>query len=192
MRRRAFLALCASLPAARVLAETPAAPKLPSALQEMDFTLVDDRGAVARPRDLIGRPALIFFGFTYCPEICPTTLGRIGAWLDEIGPAAAAIQPVLITVDPDRDTVAALSDYVSAFDPGLRGWTGTPDEVARAADAFGVVYLKVPLADGDYTMDHTAGVFMFRADGGFAGVIDYHETPELAVAKLRRRLIAAP
>lgn len=192
MRRRAFLALCASLPAARVLAETPAAVKLPSSLQEMDFTLVDDRGVAVRPRDLAGRPALIFFGFTYCPEICPTTLGRIGTWLDEMSPAAAVIQPVLITVDPERDTVAALSEYVSAFDPALRGWTGTPDEIARAADAFGVVYRKVPLAGGDYTMDHTAGVFMFRADGGFAGVIDYHEAPELAVAKLRKRLIAAP
>lgn len=192
MRRRAFLALGATLPAARVLAETPAAPKLPSSLQEMDFTLVDDRGAVARPRDLVGRPALIFFGFTYCPEICPTTLGRIGAWLDEIGPAAAVIQPVLITVDPDRDTVAALSDYVSAFDPGLRGWTGTPDEVARAADAFGVVYRKIPLTDGDYTMDHTAGVFLFRADGAFAGIIDFHEAGALAVAKLRKRLLKAP
>lgn len=192
MRRRAFLTLAAALPAAGVLAETPAAPRIPSALQEMDFTLVDDRGAAVRPRDLIGRPALVFFGFTYCPEICPTTLGRIGTWLDEIGSAAAAIQPVLITVDPGRDTVAAMSDYVSAFDPALRGWTGAPAEIARAADAFGVVYRKVPLADGDYTMDHTAGVFLFKADGAFAGIIDFHEAPDLAVAKLRKRLIPAP
>lgn len=192
MRRRAFLALAAALPASRLAAETAAAPKLPSALQAMDFALVDDRGAVARPRDLIGRPTLIFFGFTFCPEICPTTLSRIETWLDEIGAPAAAIQPVLITVDPERDTVAAMSEYVSAFSPGLRGWTGTPVEIARAADAFGVVYRKVPLAGGDYTMDHTAGVFMFRADGAFAGIIDFHEPPEVTVAKLKKRVINVP
>ena len=155
----------------------------------MEFELVDDRGAPARPQDLIGRPALVFFGFTFCPEICPTTLSRIGAWFEEIGPAADVIQTVLITVDPERDTVAAMAEYVSAFDPAPRGWTGTPAEIARAADAFGVVYRKVPLDGGEYTMDHTAGVFLFSADGAFAGIIDFHEAPELSISKLRKRLI---
>lgn len=193
MNRRAFLALAASgaaLGAAPVAAETPTPPKLPAPLGTMAFELVDDRGTVVRPGDLVGRPALVFFGFTFCPEICPTTLGRLGTWLDALGPRADLIQPVLVTVDPERDTVEALSDYVSAFDPQLRGWTGTPEQIARAAGAFGVVYRKAPLEGGGYTMDHTATVFLFRADGAFASTIDYHERPEFAVAKLERLLKA--
>lgn len=195
MNRRTAVVLAAAGLGAAVVALAaadrggrPAPANLPPPLGTMDFELTDDRGAVVRPRDLVGRPAPVFFGFTYCPEICPTTLGRVGAWLDELGARADPLQRVLVTVDPERDTAAALSEYVAAFDPALRGSTGTPEQIARAADAFGVAFRKVPLDGGDYSMDHTATVFLFKADGTFASTIDYHEQPDAALAKLARLL----
>tara|TARA_R110002020_G_scaffold453518_1_gene668421 strand:- start:87 stop:551 length:465 start_codon:yes stop_codon:yes gene_type:complete len=153
----------------------------------MSFTLTDHRGATVKPSDWIGRPAMIFFGFTWCPDVCPTTLGDITLWLEELGPDADRLNTVLISVDPERDTPEVLADYLSNFDPRITGLTGPLGEIERAASGFRATFEKIPQGDR-YTMNHTAGVLLFRADGGFGGIVDYHEDRRLAVPKIRRLL----
>lgn len=161
---------------------------LPLALTDMDWTLTDHRGRAVSPADWEGRPAMVFFGFTFCPDVCPTTLIDISGWLEALGPDADRLAVSLITVDPERDTPAALADYLSNFDARIIGLTGSPDQIARAAGAFRVRYEKLPTDGGDYTMNHTAGVFLFRPDGSFASIIDFHEDRRFALPKLRRIL----
>jgi protein SCO1/2 len=171
-------------------AERAAAPDdpRPSPLTEMAFALTDQDGRAVGPETLIGVPSMVFFGFTHCPEVCPTTLSDISVWLDDMGEEAQAITPVFITVDPERDTLEAMSQYVSFFHPSIQGWTGPPEQVRQAAEGFRVRYEKVDLGDGDYTMDHTASVFLFDEEGRFATAIDYHEPREFAVPKIRRAM----
>lgn len=163
------------------------APRLPAALQEMEFRLTADDAASVGPGDWIGRPTIVFFGFTWCPDICPTTLASISGWLDRLGPDADRLNVAFITVDPERDTPAVLADYVSAFHPRIVGYAGTPAELARAARGFAVEYEKV-WSGPDYTMNHSTGVLLYRDDGRFAGTIDPHEPAEFAEPKLRRVL----
>ncbi len=167
--------------------EAGASP-LPLALSEMDWRLTNHRGQRVGPGDWIGRPAIVFFGFTWCPDVCPTTLMNIAAWIEELGAEADPLTIALISVDPDRDTLEVLADYVGLFDPQIDGLTGTAEEIAGAAQDFRVRYERVPRDDGDYTMNHTAGVFLFRPDGRFASIIDFHEDPAFAVPKIRRIL----
>ena len=159
--------------------------KLPQALSSMDFRLTDHEGLPVGPTTLIGRASLVFFGFTYCPDVCLTTLADISGWLEAIGEEAERLNVVFITVDPARDTLEMMSEYVGYFDPAIRGWTGPEDQIARAAEAFRITYKKVPVEGGDYTMDHTASVFLFDTAGRFANTIDYHEPREVAVPKIR-------
>ena len=139
---------------------------LPVPIAEMAFTLTDHRGNTVRPADWIGRPTLVFFGFTWCPDVCPTTLSDISGWLEELGPDADRLNCLLISVDPERDTPETLADYLANFDPRITGLTGPMAEIERAAAGFRAKFEKVPQGD-DYTMNHTAGVFLFRADGNF-------------------------
>lgn len=166
----------------------PAIGQRPIPLTAMDFQLTDHEGNRVGPGDLIGQPAMVFFGFTYCPDVCPTTLADISGWLDALGDEANELSVVFITVDPARDTVEAMAEYVSYFHPALRGWTGDPEEIARAAESFRATYEQVPTQEGDYTMNHTASVFLFDADGQFVSTIDYHEAREYAVPKIRRAM----
>ncbi|WP_170076242.1 SCO family protein [Defluviimonas denitrificans] len=161
---------------------------LPLPVGDMDWDLTDHRGQPVRPLDWVGRPVMAFFGFTWCPDVCPTTLNDISLWLEELGPDADRLVVALITVDPDRDTPEALADYVSNFDPRIIGLTGSAEQVEKAAADFRVKYARVPRDDGDYTMDHTAGVFLFHPDGRFASIIDFHEDRRFAVPKIRRTL----
>lgn len=165
----------------------PSAGVLPIPLGEMAFTLTDHRGNQVRPTDWLGQPTMVFFGFTWCPDVCPTTLSDISIWLEELGADADQLNAVMISVDPERDTPDVLADYLSNFDPRIVGLTGSLPEVQRAASGFRARFAKLP-QDGDYTMDHTAGVFLFRADGSFGGIIDHHENPRFAVPKIRRIL----
>ena len=160
----------------------------PALLSAMDFQLTDHEGRAVGPQDLIGRPSMVFFGFTYCPDVCPTTLSDISGWLDDLGDEAEAMNVIFITVDPERDKVEAMAEYVGYFHPAIRGWTGSPDQIARAAAGFRVTYEKVPVEGGDYTMNHNASVFLFDAEGRFVSTIDYHEPREFAVPKIRRAL----
>ena len=160
----------------------------PVSLSEMEFRLSDHVGDEVGPETLIGRPAMVFFGFTYCPDVCPTTLSDISGWLDDLGEEAEGMNVVFITVDPERDTVEAMAEYVGYFHPSIRGWTGPEEEIARAVQGFRARYERVPTDDGDYTMNHTASVFLFDAAGQFTTMIDYHEPREFAVPKIRRAL----
>ena len=160
----------------------------PVSLSEMEFRLSDHVGDEVGPETLIGRPAMVFFGFTYCPDVCPTTLSDISGWLDDLGEEAEGMNVVFITVDPERDTVEAMAEYVGYFHPSIRGWTGPEAEIARAVQGFRARYERVPTDGGDYTMNHTASVFLFDAAGQFTTMIDYHEPREFAVPKIRRAL----
>ncbi|WP_299566601.1 SCO family protein [uncultured Sulfitobacter sp.] len=166
----------------------PVSGERPLPLTAMDFNLTDQDGADVSPASLIGQPSLVFFGFTYCPDVCPTTLSDISGWLDDLGTEAEDLNTILITVDPDRDTVETLAEYVSYFHPQIQGWTGSEDQIADAAEGFRATYEKVEGADGGYTMNHTAGVFLFDATGRFVSIIDYHEPREFAVPKIRRAM----
>lgn len=166
---------------------SPQPAQLPLPIGDMAFTLTDHRGNIVTPADWLGRPTLAFFGFTWCPDVCPTTLSDISLWLEELGPDADRLNVVLISVDPERDTVPVLADYLANFDPRIAGLTGPLTEVGRAVAGFRARFEKVP-QDGSYTVNHTSGVFLFRADGRFASIIDYHEDRRFALPKIRRAL----
>lgn len=163
-------------------------PLRPLSLSAMDFRMTDHEGNAVSPQTLSGRASMVFFGFTYCPDVCPTTLSDISDWLDGMGDDAEQLNVVFITVDPARDTIDAMADYVSYFHPAIRGWVGLPEQIAKAAEDFRATYEKVPTNDGDYTMNHTASVFLFGTDGQFASTIDYHEKRDFAVPKIRRAM----
>lgn len=157
-------------------------------LSTMTWQLTSHEGEPVEPQDWLGQATLVFFGFTWCPDVCPMTLSNISDWLEELGPDADRLAVYLVTVDPERDTPDVLADYLSHFDPRITGLTGAPAEIARAAEAFGVTYRRVPREDGDYTMDHTSGVLVFDPDGRLARIIDLHENPQAAVPKIRQAL----
>lgn len=161
---------------------------LPLSINAMSWQLTDHRKQVVRSSNWIGRPTMVFFGFTWCPDVCPTTLSDISGWLEELGPDADRLNIALISVDPDRDTPDVLAEYVANFDPRIAGLTGTASQIAQAAADFRVSYRKVPRDGDDYTMDHTAGVFLFYPDGRFATIVDFHEDRRFAVPKIRRTL----
>ena len=153
-----------------------------------DYALVTTDGDAFTEATLTGAPSAVFFGFAHCPEVCPTTLSEIDGWQGRL--AAEGLDPIrtfFVTVDPERDTARMLGDYVS-WARGVTGVSGTPEEVARAMRAFRVFAQRVPLAEGGYTMDHSAMVLLFDANGRFVQPIGYGEAPETALPKLRRLL----
>ena len=166
--------------------ETAAQRPLP--LTRMEFQMTDQDRSTVGPATLLGNPSMVFFGFTYCPDVCPTTLSDISGWLDDLGDDVADMDVVFITVDPERDTVDTMAEYVSYFHPAIQGWNGTLEETARAAEGFRASFEKVATEGEDYKMNHTASVFLFDAEGQFAGTIDYHEPREFAVPKIRHVL----
>jgi protein SCO1 len=149
------------------------------------FHLEDENGKPFTDQDMKGRPYLVFFGFTHCPDICPTTLFDISQILRKLGPDADRAGALFITVDPERDTPAVLKDYLSNFDPHLRGLTGDPAAVAAALKAYRVYAKKVPTDGGDYTMDHTAVVYLMDKDGRFVAPFNLKQTPAAAATQLR-------
>jgi protein SCO1/2 len=150
------------------------------------FALVDLDGKPVTDRDLIGRPTVIYFGFTYCPEVCPTTLASLTQWLKALGRDADKLNLAFITIDPERDTPAQMKRYLKAFDPRLRGLTGSPSQVEQAAHQYLVFYTKVDLGRGAYTMDHSTSMYLMDRQGHLADVIAYQEPSNDAIDKLRR------
>ncbi|MDP3854909.1 SCO family protein [Phenylobacterium sp.] len=150
------------------------------------FQLIDTEGRPVTEQALKGKPTAIFFGFTYCPEVCPTTMAELTNWLRALGRHADQLNVVFISVDPERDTPAQLKTYLSNFDPRIRGFTGSPEAVAAAAKAYRVYYRKVDTDDGGYTVDHSAAIYLFDKDGGFVEPIGYGTPPERAVGQLRK------
>lgn len=162
--------------------------RMPASISEMDFELTDHDGEAVGPGSLLGRPSLIFFGFTYCPDVCPMTLSNISGWLQTLGTEADRLNVVFITVDPERDTIDAMAEYVAMFHPAIRGWTGSIDQIDRAAAMFRAKFEWVSTERSDYTVQHTASVFVFDAVGDFVSTIDFHEPREFAIPKIRRAM----
>jgi protein SCO1 len=152
------------------------------------FQLVDQSGAAVTEKNLQGKPSLIFFGFTHCPDVCPTSLFEMSEILRAMGKDADRVNAYFISVDPERDSAAALKDYLSSFDPHLKGLTGDPEAVAKVLSAYRVYAKKVPLKDGDYTMDHTALTYLMDRDGKFVAPFNLKRTPEEAAADLKKYL----
>lgn len=148
------------------------------------FTLVDQKGKTVTDADFRGRPMAVFFGFTHCPEVCPTTLVQMANLTGKIGAAADRLQILLITVDPERDTPEQLALYLQSFDPRVVGLTGSREQVDAALAAYKAYAKKIPTESG-YTMDHSASVYLMKADGSFRTMIDYHEEETAALAKVR-------
>jgi protein SCO1/2 len=152
------------------------------------FRLTDQDGHTVTEKTLLGRPTIIFFGFTHCPDVCPTSLFEMSEVMRAMGPNAGKLNAYFVSVDPERDTAAAMKDYLSSFDPGLKGLTGTSQEVAQVISAYRVYAKKVPLKDGDYTMDHTALIYLMDRNGKFVRPFDLKRKPEESAAELRRYL----
>jgi cytochrome oxidase Cu insertion factor (SCO1/SenC/PrrC family) len=149
------------------------------------FTLTDQTGKKVTEKDFLGHYMLVFFGYTYCPDVCPTELQVMSAALDSMGSKADNIQPVFITIDPQRDTADVMKQYVSNFYPRLIGLTGTPEEVANVAKVYRVYYSKVESKSGanDYLMDHSSIVYLMDTHGTFLKHFTYTtDAAELAKA----------
>ncbi len=152
------------------------------------FQLTDQAGQTVTDQNLKGKPTLIFFGFTHCPDVCPTSLFEISEVLKAMGKDADRVNAYFVSVDPERDTAAAMKDYLSSFDPHLKGLTGNPESVAKVLSAYRVYSKKVPLKDGDYTMDHTALIYLMDRDGRFVSPFNLKRTPAEAATDLKRYL----
>ena len=152
------------------------------------FQLTDQNGQPFSDKDLRGKTFLVFFGFTHCPDVCPTTLFEMSEILRKLGSDADRTAVLFITVDPERDTPESIKDYLASFDPHIRGLTGDAAALAAVAKAYRVYYKKVPLEGGDYTMDHTAIVYLMGKDGQFLSPFNMKRTADVAAADLRKYL----
>jgi protein SCO1/2 len=150
------------------------------------FKLVDQNGNPITDVDLKGKPHLVFFGYTHCPDVCPTTLFDVSEVLRTLGKDADGTGALFITVDPERDTPAVMKDYLSSFDPHLRGATGDRAAIDAAEKSYRVYAKKVPTQGGDYSMDHTALVYLMDKQGRFVAPFSLKRKPEEAAADLRR------
>jgi protein SCO1 len=152
------------------------------------FRLVDQNGKAFSDADLKGKWSLIYFGYTHCPDACPTTLNAIAIALDDLGPKRDAVRPVFITVDPERDTPEVLKSYVTSFDAPILALTGTPAEVAQAAKDYRVYYAKHPEPGGDYSMDHSSVIYVMDPEGRFTATFTPESSPEDIAARLKKLL----
>jgi protein SCO1 len=156
------------------------------------FTLVDDTGATVTEKTIAGKPYVMYFGYTFCPDVCPTTLLDLSGWIKKLGPDADRLNYVFVTVDPERDTVQTMHAYLSSFDKHIRGYTGTPAEISQIAKEYRVYHQKIPTEGGGYTMDHTAVLYLIGPDGKLVTVIPYQEDDTSAIAKLKNLATLAP
>ena len=152
------------------------------------FQLTDQNGKAVTDKSLKGKPTLIFFGYTHCPDVCPTSLFEISEVLRVMGKDADKVNAIFISVDPERDTQAAMKDYLSSFDPHLQGLSGDSAETAKVISSYRVYAKKIPTKDGDYTMDHTALIYLMDREGKFVSPFNLKRTPEEAAADLKKYL----
>ena len=158
----------------------------PAQAVDRPFQLVDSKtGQQVTDQTFRGKWLLIFFGYSFCPDVCPTTLSDIAETMAELGPLGATVQPLFVTVDPARDTPKVLAEYTSAFDPRILGLTGTPAQVAAAAKTYNVTYARRGLGD-DYSVDHTATIYVVRPDGTYDSNFLPSSGPAVMTEKLRR------
>ena len=155
------------------------------------FTLTDENGHTVHSSDFRGKLMLVYFGYTFCPDVCPTELTKITAALDQLGPAANAIQPLFITIDPARDTPKVMKDYVSNFYKTFKGLTGTPQQIAAVAHNYHVYYAKIgdPKATQDYSMDHSSFVYLIGRKGQYLGNFAPQVTAKEMANSLREAMV---
>jgi len=159
-----------------------------------EFTLVDQNGATVTDADFKGQFMLVYFGYTFCPDVCPTALNRNAEAMDVLGEEAEKVVPILITIDPERDTVAHMKEYAKFFHPRLVALTGSEEQVKAAAKAYRVFYAKVEEEGADpdnYLMDHTAITFMVGPDGQFVQHFSHDVTPEEMAERMRKVMAEA-
>lgn len=162
----------------------PTRPALTEARIGGPFTLVNSRGEAVTDQTFRGRWTLVFFGFTFCPDVCPTAMSEVAATLHDLGPLADRVQPLFVSIDPARDTPEHLGQFTAAFDRRIEGLTGSPEQVAAAAKAYGAYYRKV--GDGaDYTMDHSAIIYVMNPEGRFVTSFNHLSGAERMVQALR-------
>jgi len=152
------------------------------------FHLVDQNGKTVTDGDLKGKWSLVYFGYTHCPDACPTALNDIAIALDELGPQRGAVRPVFITVDPERDTPEVLKSYVTSFDAPILALTGSREEIAQAAKDYRVYYAKHPEAGGDYSMDHSSVIYVMDPEGRFTASFTHESSPEQIAERLKKLL----
>jgi len=150
------------------------------------FSLVDQDGQAVTEADMKGKPHLVFFGFTHCPDVCPTSLYEMTQALNALGADAEKTEAFFVTVDPARDTPEAMKAYLKSFSPRIRGLTGTQEQVDGMVKAYKVYARKQPLEGGDYTMDHTAVVYLMDRNGNFVAPLNLKRSPEEVAAEIRR------
>src|SRR5690606_1015002 len=162
-------------------------PSDPLGVTGQPFRLASTAGGEFTEADLRGTPSLVFFGYTYCPDVCPTTLAESVAWKTQAGITDEQLRTIFITVDPERDTEEVVREYLAGFDPDVIGLVGTPEQTEAAKASFGAFSEKVG-EEGDefYLVNHTASVFLIGADGSFEGTIAYGEPMDTAVGKIRK------
>lgn len=157
-----------------------------------EFSLIDHHGSAVTDEDYRGSWLLIFFGYTYCPDVCPTSLGVVSLVMDELGKDAAKVQPLFITVDPERDTPEVMADYVAAFHPRIIGLTGSLEQIKAAAHSHRAYYAKAPVEEGgeitpdEYGMDHSAYLYLMDAQGVYAHVFSPTDTSDDIAAGIRK------
>jgi protein SCO1/2 len=162
-------------------------PQQPLAVTGTPFTLQSTAGGTFSETDLAGTPSLVFFGYTNCPDVCPTTLAESMAWKEQLGIGDDQLRTIFVTVDPARDTLDVLSSYLGGFDPDVIGLVGDEQQTAAAKASFGAVSeMGEAREDGFYLVNHTASVFLIDGDGRFQGTIAYGEPMDAAVGKIRR------
>lgn len=156
------------------------------------FALTAQNGQPITEKAFQGKPTALFFGFTHCPEVCPTTLFELNGWMEKVDPAGDKMQAYFVSVDPERDTPEIMQQYVSNVSKRITGITGPADKIAETLKGYRIYAKKVPVDEkdpnGDYTMDHTASVILLDANGRFAGTIAYGENPDVAEQKLQNLL----
>jgi protein SCO1 len=156
------------------------------------FELVDDNGKPVSDKQLAGKPFAMYFGYTFCPEICPTTLLDLSRWIKNLGPDADKLNYAFVSIDPERDTPKLLHLYLSSFDPHIRGFTGTGEQVAKIAREYRVYYKKIPTDNGSYVMDHSTIMYLMGADDKMVSAIEYQEDDASALKKLRSLIATSP
>jgi protein SCO1 len=156
------------------------------------FTLVNDTGVTVTEKTFAAKPYAMYFGYTFCPDVCPTTLLDLSNWIQKLGSDADKLNYAFVTVDPERDTVQSMHAYLSSFDKRIRGYTGTPTEIAQIAKEYHVYYKKIPTDNGDYTMDHSAVIYLMGPNNKFITVIPYRESDTSAIGKLKNLAALTP
>lgn len=157
------------------------------------FVMQTQNGKSFTEKDLAGKPSMMFFGFTHCPAICPGAIADMTLWLEKLGPDASRINPVFVSVDPERDTPQRLKEFLGSFDNRIIGLTGTSQQVAQMAKAYGIYYKKMPEMDGgDYMIDHSASIYVYDVNRQLISTIDATENRDIAFAKIKKVIADNP